>query len=270
MTKNELAGQLSSCAALVKTVCGVANNAAWMCCLDAHDKIKRHSRYAHNTKRQYKIAFEEFHHYERSLVYASNNRMFHVADMPPETRQVFGDITDREYYEFWAACGAQAYMNTRPLITSLVNKYRLALLHLGASEAELLAWPMAALACLNLAVGIHHNILWPLPPRFTLRENVVRSIFHKFSLKRVALAWSKAVQLTDPETYSLEFNTTDCKNIHQGIEQLMEAWTEAEVLYQSRRETIATYDEIFRTKAEQKKAMRETRVMQHYVENEMN
>ena len=260
---------MSSCAALVKTVCGVANNAAWMCCLDAHDKIKLHSRYAFSTKRAYKIAFDEFHRYERSLVYESNNRMFHLADMPPEIRVVFGDITDREYYEFWAACGAQAYMKTRPLITSLVNKYRLGLLHLGASEAELLAWPMAALACLNMAVGIHHDILWPLPPHFTLRENVVRSVFSKFSLRRVAWTWSKAVKLTDPAIYSLEFNKTDYKNIHQGIEQLMEAWTEAEVLYQSRLETIATYDEIFRTKAEQKKAMRETRAMQQYVEQEL-
>lgn len=269
MTRKEIAEQMSSCAALVKTVCGVANNAAWMCCLEAHDKIKLHRRYAFSTKRAYKIAFDEFHRYERSLVYESNNRMFHIADMPPETRHLLGDITDREYYEFWAACGAQAYMKTRPLITSLVNKYRLALLHLGASEAELLAWPMAALACLNLAVGIHHDILWPLPPHFMLRENVVRSVFSKFSLRRVAWTWSKAVQLTDPTIYSLEFNKTDYKNIHQGIEQLMEAWTEAKVLYQSQLEIIATYDEIFRTKAEQKKAMREIRSMQKYVEREL-
>jgi hypothetical protein len=45
--------------------------------------------------------------------------MFHLDDLEPSVRRKYGDITDREYYDFWASTGSQAYQQSKPLITSL-------------------------------------------------------------------------------------------------------------------------------------------------------
>jgi len=47
------------------------------------------------------------------------------------------------------------------------------------------------------------------------------------------------------------------RNIHLGIEQLVQAWLNPDMLYDSTQETIPDFDDIFRTKGEMKKAMRE-------------
>ena len=38
--------------------------------------------------------------------------MFHLDDLEPSVRRKYGDITDREYYDFWASTGSQAYQQS--------------------------------------------------------------------------------------------------------------------------------------------------------------
>ena len=78
---NELARKMASAAGVVKLICGVANNAAWLVVLDAYDQARRCQRYRHEVKRAFKMAIEAWHDYERRLVHATENRMFHMADM---------------------------------------------------------------------------------------------------------------------------------------------------------------------------------------------
>ena len=87
---------LGRAASVVKLVCGVANNATWLVMLDAHDQIKKHPRYRHEVKRHYKMALDLFRKQERSLLYASQNRLFHVADLTPDARKQYGNITGCE------------------------------------------------------------------------------------------------------------------------------------------------------------------------------
>ena len=109
LTYDETVKRMASSAAVVKLICGVANNAAWMVVLDAHDHAKRCRGYRHGVKHQFKAAIQALKDYERRLLYAEENRMFHLADMSEKVRKKYGDISDREYYDFWASMGGAAY-----------------------------------------------------------------------------------------------------------------------------------------------------------------
>ena len=109
MTEAEAQKAIGNAAAVVKLVCGVGNNAAWLVMLDAYDHARKCKRYGFRQKQTFKQAIKEFHDYERGLKYATQNRMFHLADMNDETRRKYGDITDAEYYEFWKGIGGPAY-----------------------------------------------------------------------------------------------------------------------------------------------------------------
>jgi len=257
MTREELQAKLQMAAAQVKLATGIGNNAAWAACLEAHDHIQQHSAYRHLVKRAYKAALEEFHDYERRLIYEKRYRMFHVADMTEQTRKIYGNITDREYYDLWAATGDNAYHDSRPLVTSLVNKYRLSLLKHDVRQAELLAWPMAALACLELARQIYEVILQVVIDNQSLPRHIVDEVFGQFSLYRVTACWQTALMMTDPKATQYPLDTLDERNIDLGIEQLQDAWVNTSEHLNATAKTMLNYEDVFRTKGEMKKAIRE-------------
>ena len=256
MKKEDIRSQMAKMAVLVKIVCGVANNCAWLACLEAHDKVKHHPRYRQACKKAYKDALAEFHRYEQELVYGFQHAFFSVDKLPAEEREKFADITDREYYELWAACGAQVYQHTRPMLTSLQNKYRIALEHIDAEDAEIYSWALTAQLCLELAVFVHNEVLWPLPQGINLRREVVKAVFGKFSLRKVAKKWYKAITLTDPRTFGRDFTPADDKNIKHGIDQLAESWTDAHTIFASALETLRTSDDMFASRSDHKCALR--------------
>ena len=256
MTREELQAKLQMAAAQVKLATGIGNNAAWAACLEAHDHIKQHCAYRHLVKRAYKAALDEFHDYERRLIHAQQNRMFHMADMSEKTRKIYGNITDREYYDFWAATGDNAYHDSRPLVTSLVNKYRLSLVKHDVRQSDLLAWPMAALACLELARQIYKVTLQVVIDTYNLPRPIVDEVFKQFSLHRVTACWKTALMMTDPKATEYPLDTLEERNIALGIEQLQDAWVDTSKHLTATAKTMINYEEVFRTKGEMKKAIR--------------
>jgi len=275
MTKEEILQRISAAAATVKLCCGVANNAAWMAALEAHDHIKAHRNYkravrgGQTIRSYYKKAIFEFHKYERRLIYADQNRMFHVADMTPEVRKKYGNITDREYYEFWAAIGFTAYQRTRPMVTSLWNKYRLSLAQHGIEQPDIVAWAMTGQACLALAVKVCDTAITSACDGKILTERVGRHIFGQFSLKDVAKLWMDALKATDPKTDTYTLTDVEERNIRVGLEQLEEAWTNPSMLYGSTIGAAEAYDEIFRTQGELKKACKDIEQAKQETEKEL-
>lgn len=268
MTIEEVQQRLQMAAAQVKLACGVGNNAAWAACLEAHDHIKRHRNYRHHVKRAYKVALEEFHEYERRLIHAQENRMFHVADMSPKTRKIYGAITDRDYYDFWAGTGATAYRDARPLVTSLVNKYRLSLLKHNVDQADLLAWPMAAMACLELARQIYEVTLQVVSDDYKFSRVLLDAIFGQFSLQRVNTCWQAALTMTDPTATAYPLGPLEERNIALGIEQLQDAWVDTSEHLSTTAKTMLEYDDVFRTKGEMKKAIREIEELRDEIDDE--
>lgn len=52
-----------------------------------------------------------------------------------------------------------------------------------------------------------------------------------------------------------ELEPTEKRNIEMGLTQLCEAWIDPALLYDSTMESVEDYDEVFRTRGYQKKAM---------------
>ena len=65
-------------------------------------------------------------------------------------------------------------------------------------------------------------------------------------------------------------DSTEDKNIENGLVQLLEIWSNPENYYDATMNTIPEYDEIFRTKGEMKKAMRNIAEVKQVVVEEMN
>lgn len=252
---NEIARRMSKAARVVKLICGVANNAAWLVVLDGYDQARRCQRYRHEVKRAFKLAIEAWHEYERRLIHATENRMFHLADMDENVRKTYGDITDRQYYEFWASIGGPAYQKTRPLITSLWNKHRLSLLNHHVKDADKVAWVITAQAALELAEQLYEKAIRECVDGYKLPERMVRGVFCQFSLKNVSERWRRALLLLSPDT-EFELEPTEKRNIEMGLTQLCEAWLDPTLLYNSTMESVEDYDEVFRTRGYQKKALR--------------
>ena len=269
MAREELLAQIYQASKIVKLVCGIGNNAAWMVALDGLDHARQCRRYSNNVRHQFKRCEKLFHDYERNLLHATQNRMFHVADMPPEIRKKYGDITDRDFYDMWAAIGSAAYVRTKPLITSLWNKYRLALVENATREAEHIAWVMTAMACLNLAVEIYDKALDECENGLGVPRRFLIQIFGQFSLKRICKTWGDAMEALIPEANGHIISHTRQRNIQMGLDQLLEAWTNTEHLYGSVSDTVEDYDDLFRTKGEAKKALREIAEVKEETEREM-
>lgn len=273
----ELNRQMASAAGLMKELMAVANNAAWLVCLDAHDELRKLSNWkqrvegGNTVKAGFKRAIDAFHAYERALIWDSKYRFFEVSDMPERTRRMYGEhMTNRDYYDFWAAIGGVTYMRTRPLVTSLWNKYRLALVHGGLEkEADIIAWGTCALACLNSAVNIYDASLDMVCDTFRLPRKTLDGCFRKFSLSGVAKLWDDAVRLASPRAYSLPLSETDSKNIDFGIRQIMEAWTSGDDIYDDMEKTLKDCGEdVMKSRGFIDKAIQQVRQLRQWHDEE--
>ena len=264
MTLEELERKMAASAATVKLICGVGNNAAWLVVLEAYGHAKQHRRFNPNIKGGKRVSWffrrvmKLYHEYEHRLVDARKNRFFHMADMDEKTRRKYGEgITDREYYDFWAAIGGPCYSKTHPLVTSLWNKYRLSLQHNDVVDADKVAWCMTGQAALELAVTMYDMALNECEKGYGIPRSLLEYVFGQFSMKVIADEWFRAMMTLAPETEPIKPSELDEKNIDLGIRQLMEAWIDHDTLYASTADTVAEYDEVFRTRGFQKKALRE-------------
>ena len=259
----EIVKAVSNAAAIFKLVCGVGNNAAWLAMMDGYDQAKRCKAFRRSLKGghmvgwYFKKAVNDFKEYERQLLTTEKNRMFHVADMTEDVRRKYGDISDAQYYEFWKGVGGVAYAKTKPHITSLWNKYRVSLVKHDVKDAEHVAWVMTAQAAIDLSLAMYESAMKECETGMNLHRQLLEGIFGKFSLKTVSKDWMRAMMLLAPETDDYQLDSTEERNIEFGLEQLMEAWLDPELLYSSASGAVDDYEEIFATKGFVKKVQRE-------------
>jgi len=262
----QLSLDMANASALVKLTCGVTNNATWLIMGNAHDAIKSHPRYKHEVKRLFKQAFEEFKKNERTLLYSRENRMFHVADMLPEERKRYGDITDAQYFEYWQGLGTKAYMESKKWVSSLENKYRLSLDRHGVQNSLPLSKVMAAQACIELSCSMYDDVIATCISNYNVPYKFINGLFKPFSLRNVSPVWYKAMCALDPSVEAYMLEDDEEKNIELGIIQLQEVWGNPQLMYDSMLDTVKDFEDIFRTKGENKKSQKEIREMIKYVE----
>lgn len=72
-----------------------------------------------------------------------------------------------------------------------------------------------------------------------------------------------------PESINYKLDDVEERNIELGLLQLQEAWLDTNTLYDSVSDAVDDYDEVFRTKGEQKKALREIATVKSETEKEL-
>lgn len=253
---DELTHRMAHASSVVKLVCGVGNNATALIMLEAHDYIKQHPNYRQRVKMLYRLAIQRQRDMEKVLLHTSTNRFFHLGDMSPETRKIYGNISDAEYFEFWQGTGARAYTETRPMLTSLWNKYRLSLIHHDILHADSLAWSMTAMAAMELACKMYDSVVRTVANDNDLPHQALNNVFQFFNLRPVADIWRTALDATEPKACGYELDEMEDRNIQMGIEQLEEAWNNTDTIFDMAAGATEDFAEMFRTKGEWKKALR--------------
>ncbi len=266
---------VAQCSGLVKMMCGVANNCAisvvrqaWMHIADVRDKESYeenpphpHPGCRHQAKKLFAQFFREWAQMESVLAFPPEGtiRFFHVADMPPQARKKYGEMTDAEYFEFWKGTGALAYKQSQPLITSLQNKFRKSLERHGIREASLTAWAMTAYTVLELACDMWHNVMLSCHEAIPEVEiEVLEGIWRPFLIQRPADTWRKAMLLMAKEVGDYKLDDDEERNIELGVEQLRELWISVDLPFDSTIAAVESFDrDIFRTRGEAKKSIRE-------------
>lgn len=256
ITQEELTERVARMSALIKTMTGIGNNASWAACLEALDQLRKHPRFKHAIKREFTLAIDAFKAYEARLIYTNENRLFCVADLTPEFRKRYGNITDREYYDYWAATGSTAYVQKRQWMTNLWNKFRLSLIWHKVPNPDVVAWGMAADACLKLAACIYENAVKVGVDEYGIPRQLLDAIFDDLKISEIEKRWDRALMMLEPFTGTYDLTELEQKNIQFGLDQLQEEWTSCATLRGALSETTEAYEEVFRTKGEMKKALR--------------
>lgn len=252
----QLAIDLAHASAVVKLFTGVGNNAAWLVCLEALDHARKCSTYRHGVKRAFKQCVEEFHAYERRLLFAEENRMFHLADFAPNVRAKYGNISDREFYDFWSSMGAPAYERSRPWLTSLQNKYRLSLVAHNVVDSGHVAWVMVAMCGLEIARKMYDTAINDICAGYNISHNIADRAFRGLKMDGIREAWSRALFAISPTAHGYDLDEVEERNIEQGIQQLQDSWLNADTLMKSTITTVEDYAEIFANRKEYKTALK--------------
>lgn len=254
LTKEELFSALCEAAGYMKAACGVGNNAAHMVMLEALDHIRLCKAYRQEVKRSFKQAIEEWHVYERRLWGEQHFQMFCVADMPEKMRRKYGDITDREYYDYWSATGCAAYEQTRPLLTCLQNKYRKSMeRHDYDRDTAHLAWGMTAMTALVLAGALYDDTLNACVRDFRIPKEVMQMVFGQLSPHPIRSKWQRSMSLLIKDNY--ELFPDEQRDIDLGVQQLSEKWRDPQLQSDSILATVQDYPEVFRDKKTQQKVI---------------
>lgn len=241
----------------VKEMMGICNNAAWCISLDAYDELKKLPNWKSQVKGGWTVAecfkrvFDEYHRYERRLIYDTKYGLFDVKNFPEEARRKYRDnVTNRDYYDHWASLGATTYYRMRPLVTSLQNKFRLALEHQGIKkDVDIKAWGMTAYNCINMAVYIYGETIKVAADIFHINPSRLATAFDMFSLRNVLKLWGDACDAAFPDASFTKFSELDQKNVYIGLTQIGESWSEGKQIFgDMKRTTIETGEDVFRTK----------------------
>lgn len=256
MSNDKLESSLQQVSGVIKMMVGVSNNMCYWALLDTIDELKKTKRYKHQAKKAINNVLIAWKEYERNLITPPeySPHFFSLKDMPSETRKKYGDITDAEYYSYWSASGAEAYVKAKNEIGCLRHKYYKSLEQHGIKDSEALSWVLTTATLLGAAVRIYKDTISCITV-CGFPKDVLTNLFKTFSLEHVKDSYNKAMLLVAPDT---DYNNTKEENrdIELGIHYLIEKITDVDYIYSSNIDAAKQYEEIFSSKKEYEKFQR--------------
>lgn len=250
-SNEEIVNGLISMSSYIKTITGIANNAAWTITLDCHDQVKKHPKYRQEVKKAFKEMLKIHKDYELGIKYNKHN-LFCVKDMDESVRVKYKDnLSDAEYLELWEGLGGAAYMESKPLITALHHKFKKSYENHGAKHPDILAHAMVGYTVLFLASSIYDQYLEVCEAEYKVPIKVSNYVYNCLSMKKISDAWTKAMRMLDNTEYHLEEGET--RNVELGVQQLQKLWCDHHLLARSLRKAADDFDDVFKNKRTLKK-----------------
>lgn len=253
-SEQEITERVWKASGMVKTMCAMPNNVAYIMLYNALDKVKKHPRFRFQIKRNFCNASNEYRRYEKNLYSAAQNRMFHVGDLHPDTRKRYGNITDRDYFELWQDMGSTGYHLALPHLQALTHKFRLSLRKHNVPEADIICHLLTAQSVIDIALTFHRSAMQLCEQDFKVPKQFIPLLYDQFSLARVATAWERAVVSLSPEHYPL--TDMEVKNVMLSVRDISDTFAKQDNMLQAVMESVERNEELFRTKGEMKKVLR--------------
>lgn len=239
---------------MIFTTC---NNAAFYVMGNALAKVKQLPEYnARFSKMRYNFnrAEEEWQKYERRLKHSKNGFLSPSRFTVAQRKRYAADLTQEDYTEYWQCIGGKALQKMQDEINVLINKFRLSIQAHGLPHPETSAYVLATASMFMLSDTVWHKTLARAAHNYSIRPQELTEAFADLSLNRMMLSWGRCVKCMGPVTH---LNETESRNIDLTLEQLVDHWNETDFYVNSVMETVEEFPEIFRTRGEQKKYLRE-------------
>lgn len=213
------------------------------------------SLYRHDFKRLFNTIPQTWNAYESNLLNKQDFPMFKVERLTPETRKLYGEsITDRDYFEFWKAQGTALYHEVKPFIDSARYKYYKSLTAHGVTypdeQAMLLTFNMALRICQEQ----YESTVKRLIADYAVCRRDIELITAQFSLAKVREA-VLAVLRHPAISHEYQLTPEEKANITLGVKDYADKVTNQEFCIRSVHAASGEYEEMFRTKGYQKKAL---------------
>lgn len=245
-TREEFVEGVISMSSYIKTITGIANNAAWAIAMDCLDQVKKHPKYKQNVKKAFNEMLKAHKKYDLGIKYNKHN-LFCVKEMDENVRMKYkDDLTDADYLELWEGLGSAAYMESKPLISALHYKFKKPYEAHGAPHADILAHAMVGYTVLYLASSIYEQYLEICRNEYNVPINVSNMIYGCLSLNSVSEAWTKAMRLLENKEYHLD--ESEVRNVELGVQQLQKLWCNHHLLARSLRKAADDFDDVFKNK----------------------
>lgn len=238
---------VSHASGIVKLVCGVCNNATFLVLMDALEGLKTHPQYRGKAKMWFKDAIKEWKNYEWELLHSKKNGFFDLTNFLPSVREIYGDITNSDYFEYWQGTGSRTYMTTKPLVTSLVNKYKLSFEDDGMKYPTEVAWAMTGLTCLQVCCKFWENSVGQASNDYGIPMEFCKRFYKPFLVEKPMKSWKIALSYLEP---SIEDKIPEKheKNIAFGIRQLYDEWSSPHGIYDNSADATEEFSELFKSK----------------------
>lgn len=251
----EIISRFAYASGAVKLITGALNNMAWLVCLDALSEARKHPNFKHKAKRAYGRAVEEYKAYERRLKHSAERQFFSVSDLTKEDREMFGDISNADYYDAWAAHGSKMYMELREDLKELSTIYKKSLDAHNIPYSDIISLQMVAQSCLLHAVAGYLAVLDKSIIFHKLPDRVTRDLFRDFNMKRIADAWFKAMCSLEPKS-NFKMTDEETRYTEDVIRKFMHRFLNPELIHDSAIYVSEEYGEIFANEKEQEKAIK--------------
>lgn len=242
--------------ARVRINCGVANNCAYIVLSNALYEASKHPKYKHQIKKAFRNVEQEWKQYEMSLL-NSSYKFFDVNDLDDAQKKVFGNISNRQLFEFWQGYGASAYKKTINEINSLRHKYRKISQRIGYDNPDTTSILSTAYTLLDAACQIYDFTLSDICKVVKVDASICDKMLCIFSPKRVKDALRKAMEMLYPGIFDEEITEDEERNIILSHEEISIKWTSSSFIFGSLSDACNEYSECFSTKGYAKRAARQ-------------